>query len=106
MASEQGNGFQNRAEQTLKSGAEQARAGINQAEKKGQDTLDRLSEMKDTANEKWQDVKEAAKSAAQNVQHQSEEVIDSVSEYVKKNPIKSLGIAALTGAIVAALLRS
>jgi ElaB/YqjD/DUF883 family membrane-anchored ribosome-binding protein len=110
MAIEQTNGIQNKAEQALKSGAEHARSGIDQAEKKGQEAVNKLadikSDIKEVATEKWQDVKDAAKTAAQNVQDQSTEALDGVQEYVKKNPIKALGFAALAGAVVAAILRS
>ncbi len=64
----------------------------------------KMEEVSEMAKEKAGEIKDMAKEKAEMVKEKAEEVREDTQEYIKKNPEKSVGIAAGIGAIFGAII--
>jgi ElaB/YqjD/DUF883 family membrane-anchored ribosome-binding protein len=56
-------------------------------------------------SETFQHMRHMLYDAGHNIQEQSEQLYDSMAKYVRENPLKAIGVAALAGGVLAILLR-
>lgn len=93
----------------IKKPAEQAHGTVDQVADKLHDVVDKAAEGLGTAEER---VRGEARHAAEKVREgqefartQGEEMVGKVTDYVRENPLTSLGIAFIAGSIFSALSR-
>lgn len=88
--------------------AEHAKDIKEQAVDQAKDVKDQVAQkahkVAEKASEAYENVKDTLCEAGYNIQEQSEHLYDVMAKYVRENPLKAIGIAALSGSILAIVL--
>jgi len=75
---------------------------VKQLKQKASSTVEKATEK---ATDTYENMKNMLNEAGHNIQEQSEQLYDSMAKYVRENPLKAIGMAALAGGVLAIVLK-
>jgi ElaB/YqjD/DUF883 family membrane-anchored ribosome-binding protein len=75
---------------------------VKQLKQKASSTVDKATEK---ATDTYENMKKMLNDAGHNIQEQSEQLYDTMAKYVRENPLKAIGMAALAGGVLAIVLK-
>lgn len=75
---------------------------VKHLKEKASSTVEKATEK---ASDTYESMKKMLNEAGHNIQEQSEELYDSMAKYVRENPLKAIGMAALAGGVLAIVLK-
>jgi|GEM_PF-2217909 len=88
--------------QTNGASAQQDNDPVKQIKQK---VSEKATQTVEKAADTYENVKKMFTDASHNLQEHSEELYDAMAKYVRENPLKAIGVAALAGGLLAVMLK-